>query len=280
MIIDVMSFKGMEESLAEYLSINEDELIDVLMTTKRKVIYDLGYYDSGIVEENLKKIINGNRKNHIDEVYICHLCRQIEKVEFLLPLNKVLTTKNSLSNYLKEKKIEFIENEDKIEIYYEGRLIEVDNSQSTLLENNLGRLKSRLGYSSIDYCINGFAYAAKIKYIDNYYSDTLTKAPEIFIDLQQLLKIDLITDFLLRSQPFMYILRVPFSQINLDIGYNCCIETESEKETEYLIKCLMTLLDYYEERYSRNTHMLRLNDSQCIKVYKTIDYNYFIHQKE
>lgn len=153
---------------------------------------------------------------------------------------------------------------------YQGREIskeEINNSK----DGEYSHLGVRLGYiDERDFGINGFSYIFNIKELEPYYYDQLTSSPEIFRDLENFLKIDLTTDFALKSKKYIHMLSIPLSQITLGYGYSYSVVSNEKKELEYLVKCLKTLTDYYVYGYSRNNPLLVYEKSKGLNISKTL----------
>lgn len=86
--------------MCELLSMNNYKLRTILKETKKNIYLEKGYNDEGLLEDKIKKLILLNKNDNIEELFLCHLCRQIEIPNTLLPLDTLLTTDNSLSEYL------------------------------------------------------------------------------------------------------------------------------------------------------------------------------------
>lgn len=196
----------------------------------------------------------------IDEVYFCHLTRSIDTPGTLLPLSYLLTTGNSFSDFLHDCGIEFSNNDEKLEMHYEGRLI-TDFSSAPHLEYRLGHCEES------DFCINGYAFAIEPEKSAHDYFFMLKNGPELLQEIDTLLDTDFSDEYKRLSRYYIAISKVPLGNIIFDqiAEFN----VEDNRTQKYLALCFRFLVSWYDMRdyqYTMFNEMLRVDDHAMMRV--------------
>jgi len=260
MYIDTRFKESIEKCFCEYLDVCVSDLDDFfqnvnVLSTKN------GYTDGDILNRVFDEFISERLiDDKIESFLFYHLSRRLKEYdesEDVLNLEELLTTENSFSRFLRGHKVEFVNEDGKLEIYYNGQHKPLDNTSL----DNVPYLRWRLGHTSrIDYCINGFMLRDRI--FKNNYARTLWFGPEIIQVLAKVLQNNEIQcDYLKKSVYYCYEYCIPKTKIIFDDKEELL---DSEKTNYFLIQILQRLYDYYvsDSRYlfDHDNSILRLSD--------------------
>lgn len=251
-IIRVDTLDNLKEDVASYLGIDYSELLKVLER----------YMSNSDTDKNAKKCyryISRHKKYTLEEFYLCHVAAKLDCDDHmeLLPLDKLLTTQNSFSDFLLEHGIKFEKRQNprrKLDLFYKGKLIKYGNS----------RIKDRL---SEDLCVNGFQFLFGITNSAenyNYYRFT----PEFLQDLDCLLGVDLSDDFRKQSHTYIALCRIPKDRIVFDTNVRV-----RNFEARYIYFAMKYIWEYQEECQkcgSGDNPALRALDTDTVKVEKWV----------
>lgn len=253
MYIDTCTKDSMEISVCRYLNIAPSELIRLFKKVDDKINKqnDSQYFDKIVNDFLYSKI---PQDNPIDQILFHHLSRRINSIPECNIINNLftlLTTKNSLNDFLKEHNIKFIPCNGHLELWYQGEIMSLDNSY----------LKSRFGYYSlkIDYCINGFMLKDLI--YKNQYTWNLRNAPEFINELSDYLhNTDLLDDYFGNSTYYCFTYKVPLKKIIFD---NRSKLPDVDKPLYLMNLILYRLFEYYntDDLHSDSSNpVIRLKD--------------------
>ena len=254
-IIRVDTLDNLKEDVANYLGIEYSELLKVLERYMSNSDTDKR------ADKNEKKCcryISRHKKYTLEEFYLCHVAAKLDCDEHteLLPLDKLLTTQNSFSDFLLEHGIKFEKNQNskrKFDLFYKGKLIKYGNS----------RIKDRL---SEDLCVNGFQFLEGIKSAQSY--NQYCFAPEFLQDLDSLLGINLFGDFRKQSHTYVALCRVPKDRVVFDTNIRV-----RNFERRYIYFAMKYIWKYQEECQkcgSGDNPVLRALDTDTVIVEKWI----------
>ena len=251
-IIRVDTLDNLREDVASYLGIDCRKLLGVL----EKYIGNL--YADMSADKNMKncyQYISRHKKYTLEEFYLCHIAAKLNCDDYmeLLPLDKLLTTKNLFSDFLLEHEIKFEKSRNsraKFDLFYRGNLIKYDDS----------RIKDRL---SEDLCVNGFQFLYDITNSARDYNQYCF-TPEFLQDLSRLLGIDLLGDFRDQSHTYVALCRVPKDRIVFDT--NVCVRNF---EKRYIYSAMKYIWECQKGENGDNP-MLRALDTDTVKVEKWI----------
>lgn len=265
MVFDVSTPAKMEQSVAGILSISEDTLRDIIRAfdiQAQSPEKDMMDFAVPFIQKHLTQ--------NIESVYLYHLNRSIDEPKELFPLYKVLTTKNSFSDYLLSKDIAFDYSNKKIHIIYRGHNIpEISLYNPDSVRNEHSLLASRFGYfKTPDFCVNGFLHPIQPeKSTDGYYI-SLSFGPEIMGCLERFLKIDgLQSDYKRLSKYYYSAVLLPLDDMIFDNKES--LTDPRDKTIEYLYSCIDFLSDWYNQYNLLSNRMIRVNDHTSL----TIDHN-------
>ena len=244
-IIRVDTLDNLKEDVANYLGIACSELLDVLEQ----------YSDSSFnLNADCYQYIAKHKKYTLDEFYLCHVAAKLDCDDHmeLLPLDKLLTTQNSFSDFLLEHGIKFEKSQNprrKLDLFYKGKLIKYGNS----------RIKDRF---SEDLCVNGFQFLEGIESAQNY--NQYCFAPEFLQDLDRLLGNDLLNKFQAQSQTYVALCRVPKDRIVFDTK-----DPDHNFEERYIYSAMEYIWKYWKGGSGYNP-TLRTLDTDTVIVEKWI----------
>ena len=206
MYIDTRSEDSIKKSICEYLNIKQNEL-DILLK-----VGDIDYVNK-------------------------YLSKFKPKGYNLLEL---LTKESSLSKFLKKYKIEFVEEQGHLELYYKK------NKQDIDYYKNSEYLKSRLGYNNLkDYNFCGLAFKDDI--YKNIYAMHLSEGPEFLRLLDEnFTNINLLQDYKNNSQYYCYEYLIPIEKVVI-----VEIENQTTEKTQKFIveSAIQKLYDYKNGNY-------------------------------
>ena len=206
--------------------------------------------------------IEQNRREVLDDIYLCHISRKLtaDDIPKLLPLNQLITTANSFSDFLKRNGVCFeTSSNGDISLVYKRTLIDWQNNSNPYF--NPIRFKSRL---CEDFCVNGFQFLYDIsKQFDH---DRYAYAPEFLQDLDSLLGANLVDEFRTISHTFVALCRVPKGKIVFDSRSN-----DGKFEERYIYSSLSYIWEYTfpEKAYGYNC-VLRALDDYIVNVERWI----------
>ena len=244
-IIRVDTLDNLREDVANYLGIACSELLDVLEQ----------YSDSSFnLNDDCYQYIAKHKKYTLREFYLCHVAAKLdcEHME-LLPLEKLLTTQNSFSNFLLEHGIKFEKSQNsrcKLDLFYKGKLIKYGNS----------RIKDRF---SEDLCVNGYQFLYDITSSAQDYNEYCS-TPEFLQDLDRLLGNDLLNKFQTQSQTYVALCRVPKGKIVFDT--NVPVQNFEER---YIYSAMEYIWKYWKGGSGYNP-ALRALDTDTVKIEKWV----------
>ena len=157
MIINTHTKESMVRDICSYFNISSVELAFLLEEAGAAASKEY-YFDGGIFNTIINDFINAHTPaTLIDNVLFFHLARRLNasQDDFTCEnLVDLLTTKNTLSVFLKNHGVEFRFNNGHIELYHRGELVSLENTY----ELKVTYLRTRFGYNKWreDYCVNGF----------------------------------------------------------------------------------------------------------------------------
>ena len=255
MIIRTDSLRNLEEDMAKFLNMDELQLYDNLLAISREC-----EDEDEKLDELLESFINKNTTLcQLDEVYIYHLARHfLEPIE-LYPLRLLLLSHNLFSDFLKERGIEFCDNNNKLVCYYNGEIV-----SSELIKEKEPHLAYRLGYiEEPDLCINGFAFWVDIENTTFGYFQDLEKGPEILGEFDRFFGMAMQQEYREKTKYYGVVLRVAIEEVIYDgKNYN-----KEEKILLFMNIALKKLLDCYCGGWRGASNIcMRLADDVCAVV--------------
>lgn len=251
----------MEESIYNIFNISAGEIHDYFEKLKSEAV--VGKIINGdLVSKRIDEFIDTHMSNTcIDELPFYHLTRRLRySVNNCEGKNlfELLTTKNEYSLFLKKHEITFKLNSNKLDLFYNGRLIDLTNTDDI----KINYLRGRLGHDSIkgDYTFNGLMFKDSI--LEHYYGQILKQGSEFLIMLSQFLNDqDLVTNFYNDSDYYCFKYIIPIDMVIFDEQEESFIESNQH----YLLKEVLTwLFEYYrgKENIAPNLQStLRLKDN-------------------
>lgn len=273
MYIDTYSENSMKEGICDYFDISEKELYSFF--DEIKTITQTGnYFDERKFDEIINEFINDKKCSiYIDQILFFHLSRRLNSMQDCFISNnlyELLSTKNGLTDFLKEYDVEFLKFKGYLELKYKGKIISLDDKEAEYIPY----LRWRLGYDKddIDFCVNGFLM--KDLLYTNRYAHELSQAPEFVKVLAGFLeRQDMITDYIKNSRYYCFKYLIPIDKVFFD--YNDKL-SKDEKQQYLLNQILHRLYDYRvrENVFDYDNPILRLSDNDTIKK------EYFISREE
>ncbi len=276
MYIDTHTKMSMEHSICNYLRIVPAEL-NRLFDKALQAAQTERWFDWCIFDEIINKFVASKipSHNYIDQILFYHLSRRLDseyECNSGSNLFDLLTTKNSVSNFLREHDVEFIPDEGRLELLYKGRKVSFNDS----MDSSIPYLKSRLGHNHFraDYCFNGFMLKDLI--YRNTYARALFGAPEFIESLGNFLnRTDLLNDYLEKSTYYCFEYKVPLHKVLFDEEEK---PSDSSKPLYLINRVLHRLFEYYttDLRYmsDHDNPIIRLMDDD------TMLETYFISKEE
>ena len=242
MYINTKSQELMESSVLKYLNVGSQELADFFLWADKKATMENKSLDGDILNQVIDDFISlHSPENKIDQILFFHLSRRLDdgkSLRYGKNLFELLTTENVLSKFLKENEVMFIPNKKRLELYYKGSLISLEDREAKYVPY----LRRRLGYSegNEDYCFNGFA-AKDGLYHTNYARD-LYHNPEFIGRLALFLKCkDIIPEYFKNSQYYCIEYCVPIDKVLFDVDDKM---TKTQKERYLLKNVIQRLYEY------------------------------------
>lgn len=269
MLIDTRTTESMIASLTTYLNITEDELFQYIDNAASKARTDSITFDLGIFEDEIIPIISDLQpKEQIDEIYVYHLTRRLNNSiedKSCDNLKSLLLQESSLSKFLRQYNIVFIEKDGHPVIVFNNNEISLENSDevqsnkslyefifndnNNSLEDEFDQdvcyLRGRLGYDigREDYCFNGFAF--KHFLMKNSYVKDLDEGPEFLVKLSSYLSIDgLIEKYRENSKYYCFTYKMTIDEIIFDERAD--LENQ-DKINYFLVQILNRIMLYMED---------------------------------
>ena len=177
------------------------------------------YFDDAKFFDLSSDFISKNNDDEIEEVYLCHLIRSIDRPDKLYPLHEVLTTQNSFSDFLRQEGFCFKISDQKIHLIFDGKeYSEIELGTPVEDKNYYGHLAVRFGYDDDpDYCLNGFLFAINPERSTDGYYDLLKRGPEVLQDIDKLFDTNLSSTFYKISNYYFALIRVDLNQIMVPV---------------------------------------------------------------
>lgn len=266
MFIDTRSRESMESSMSTYLDIPVDELYQYINYAAEKAQKDQMAFNIDVFFEELGTIISDLQPEiEIDELLFFHLSRRLHGTEDDSSgrnLKNLLTTRNALSDFLREHQIEFTKGEQNIITYYKGQEVDWDKCW----HGNSAYMKLRLGFfkGREDYCFNGFAL--KDLLYKNQYARHLYGAPEIIGQLAECLGCkSLESDYMENSSYYCFEYKVPIDRVIFD-GHD---DFSCSRKKQQIVYCVLERLLQYSNTKSKylfdeDNPILRLKDRDIL----------------
>lgn len=210
MFIDTHNKDSMIKSMCSVLNISQSLLKDKLL------VIDNNAEDKYMYDKLLDELVDEWLSCPPDEILFFHLSRRLFGTEDDVEgrnLANLLTTKNAFTEFLNSENIQFIKNENHIDVLYNNQIINWDNCKN----GNKNYMKSRLGYfvGREDYCFNGFAF--KDLLFKNEYAKTLSSLPEFLSELIKCIGCNEIReDFISHSDFYCYEYKIPLNLVIFD----------------------------------------------------------------
>lgn len=258
--------------VAAFLGIDIGRLYLTIMDIYNESKIDYGF-DYNKINQLSEDFIFTCTDKQIDEMYLCHLTRNIDCPPILFPLHTILTSKNSLSAFLKENELTFEFEDEQIKMKYKDRIIpKTEIYPEGEQEYYHRRLRNRFGFGETkDFCVNGFLFAINPETSTDGYYDQLLHGPEFLQDIDMVLSTDLCSDFRKLSKNYYALCRVPLNEVIFD-GKDY-INILTERTVTYLTICFDAIYDLYIDHSDRigSNYIIRLNDIESIPVEKYIE---------
>jgi hypothetical protein len=182
----------------------------------------------------------------IDTICFHQLSRRIDSDNFdykvCYNLRQLLLTDSSISRFLKGYGIEFFDELGTIGMKYNGDIMNLNTEKY---------LKIRFGKGAggfLDYCVNGYAFADRIRQNSSYYWQ-LKDGPEFIPHLAAFLKRpDIVSEYKANSTYYLYTYLLPLDKVVIDNGEN---DTLAQKIDKLYLGCFSRLYDYFNRTPSR-----------------------------
>ncbi len=251
MVIDTTSKCNMERDMMAFLDITLDELYQYIDFAAKKAQEETLAFQTDIFYSELNTIISDLQPvKTIDEIMCFHLSRRLNSQPDdlkIYDLKQLLLSDNELVRFLKKYSVEFQEQNNHLTLYYQDRMVPLDNT----MNSDVCYLRSRFGYNPgrQDYCFNGFAMRDLL--MRNYYARELYDGPEFLVKLAHYLKNGTIMKkYKEVSTYYCYTLRMPISKVILD-GHD---EFNNENKWLYLVDQICYRLCMYTEGDDTTLH--------------------------
>lgn len=253
-------FKVEEEVLKRFISNNIDEYINM---DCRDVDLDK-FFDIFNIKGN-ELVFNYITINHVTT----RLDKEINLDTFKIDnLENVLLSENSLTNFLKNKGIEFRMNEG-IEVCYNGKVVNFTGIYSTRLNKRLKCLK--------DSCINGFLFGDEIP--STY--ESLTAVPEIVSDIiMELDKKEFISEYAMHVRYFVASITVSIDDLIID---ELSFITSKIEKSKNILRYILIYLAYKNVNSIYNScknPIIRLPDNKNVTKDNIFNLREIQHYKE
>ena len=253
-------FKVEEEVLKRFISDNIDEYINM---DCRDVDLDK-FFDIVNLKEN-ELAFTYITINHVTT----RLDKEINLDTFKIDnLENVLLSENSLTNFLKNKGIEFRMKEG-IEVFYNGELVNFTGTYSARLNKRLKCLK--------DSCINGFLFGDEMPSI---YGD-LTAVPEIVSDIiMELDKKEIIYEYMRNVRCFVASITVSIDDLIID---ELSFITSKIEKSKNILRYILIYLAYKNVNSIYNScknPIIRLPDNKNVTSGNIFNLREIQHYKE
>lgn len=275
MYIDTHSRAAMEHSICDYLGVTKVELLTIFDIASKAAQRE--YYLDG---DKLNQVINDFIDSYmpstpIDQILFFHLTRRLNAAQNSFVgtnLANLLTTENTMSDFLKKHDVEFLLNNGHLDLFYKGSLVSLERTY----EENVPYLRSRFGYNKgrEDFCFNGFLL--KDLLYKNSYARELSDVPEFIGVLATFLKRrDIGTDYYENSTYYCFEYCIPIEKVLFDNDEKL---SYAEKQKYLINQILHRLYDYSvtENRYmfDHDNPVLRLADDDMMEE------EYFVSSEE
>lgn len=275
MYIDTRSRATMELSICDYLGVTKVELLTIFDIASKAAQIE-HYLDGDKLNQVINDFIDSHMPNTpIDQVLFFHLTRRLNAAQNSFVgtnLANLLTTENTMSDFLKKHDVEFSLNNGHLDLFYKGSLVSLER----IYEENVPYLRSRFGYNKgrEDFCFNGFLL--KDLLYKNSYARELSDVPEFIGVLATFLKQrDIGTDYYENSTYYCFEYCIPIEKVLFDNDEKL---SYAEKQKYLINQILHRLYDYSvtEIRYmfDHDNPVLRLADDDMMEE------EYFVSSEE
>ena len=275
MFLNTYTKDGMQQSVCEYLKVSYFEVKDLFRYASRQANKNT-YFDGDIFNQILDNFIIKNApKDQIDEILFFHLTRRLNScIDDYNGHNLInlLTKKNPFSDFFKEHRVEFVENDGKIDLIHRSKIKSLDGTWDT----NALYLRGRFGYNKgrEDFCFNGFAF--KDLLCKNSYTRELSGVPELVGVLANFLnRTDIAQDYYEQSTYLCLEYKIPMDKVIFDDDDKIL----PNKKMFYLLNRILNRLFEYENYHIDDMNdydnpILRLNDND------TMSSEYFVKKEK
>lgn len=267
-MIRVDSKENLLTDVADFLEVEISRLYMKIID-----IYNEAHFDDDRITQLSREYIMECTNKKIDEIYLCHLTRNIDCPPVLFPLQTILTTVNSISSFLKDNELEFDYIDNQIRMKYKNAIIPKSViSPVGEKEYYHRRLINRFGYGETkDFCVNGFLFAINPETSTEGYYNHLMRGPEFLQDIDMLLSTDYCSVFRELSKNYFAFCRVPLNKVIFD-GKDW-INNLEDRTITYLTICFDAIYDLYIDHSDRicKNYMIRFNDIESVSVERYIE---------
>ncbi|MHB8128947.1 MAG: hypothetical protein ACYDEX_08110 [Mobilitalea sp.] len=266
MYIDTHTKKSMEFSICDYLHISVKELSNIFDRAGKAADMEC-YFDGSRFDKVINEFICSKLPNiSIDHILFFHLTRRLNAEHSLYHGNNLfdlLSTENTVSDFLKKYDVEFFPDEGHLNLWYMGKMISLENTE----KEHVPYLRWRLGHNKgrIDFCFNGFAFYDLL--YKNSYARELYSAPEFIRVLAAFLKRpEIISDFFTNSKYYCLEYCIPLDRVLFDNNDKLPID---EKRKYLLNQVLHRLYDYKVQDikyiFDNDNPVIRLTDNDTMQ---------------
>ncbi len=257
--INTINNNSLEDGIMQLLNLTKEEMNNIYESIQCSTEKEPCEW----IEDFLSNYVDDESLEYI-QMY--HLSRRLRDTDLHLNnnLEQLLLEKTPISEFLKKYGVTFIKSDNRIDMYYNGKLCLLDND-FVHGNVNMSYIRSRLGYyENKDCCINGFAYREHL--LKNSYFSLLSDCPELIQNISLLLNIkEMVSDYKKNSEYYCIEYLIPLSEVIFDM--NNPPVTNRDKMMFFLKQSFLRLYDEWRgsEFDNDDNLILKLSDYASIK---------------
>lgn len=242
-----------------------EDVANCIHTPVNEMLHDIRSIDFEARDKSGINYLASHGHEKLTEVYLCHLTRRLNENNgnLLLPLNELLLTPNTFSNFLKKHDIFFQKDSvGEMVLFHHKRKVKWETNKKSAFSPS--RFSKRL---KEDFCVNGFQFLCGINTNTGPSYSTYISVPEFIRDIDNLLNIGLVQEYREKSLGYVALCRLSSDEVIFDRPWR-----NFDFDTQYLYSALEFIWEHhYAKPINGSNPFIRASDHCSVRVERWIE---------